>query len=60
MRPTSSNAHACGWQAMIASSGFMRGPSHLHEGRTYLVEDVTMPVALFPALVDEKGSAPSI
>ena len=33
---------------------------HLHEGRIHLVEDVTMPVALFPALVDEKSSAPSI
>jgi DNA-binding GntR family transcriptional regulator len=33
---------------------------HLHEGRIHLVEDVTLPVALFPALVDEKGPAPSI
>lgn len=32
----------------------------LHAGSTHLVEDATMPVAVFPGLADEKGPAPSI
>ena len=32
----------------------------LHEGRTILVEDVTMPAVLVPALASEQGSTPSM